>query len=598
METLRLDNVTKIYKGKNRKEGDVIAVKDFNLVVEDNEFIVFVGPSGCGKSTTLRMIAGLEDISSGNLYIDGELVNKIEPNYRNVAMVFQNYALYPHMSAYKNMAFGLKNRHVPKEEIDQRIHEAAKVLDIEDLLNRKPKAMSGGQRQRVALGRAIVRTPKIFLLDEPLSNLDAKLRAQMRVEINKLYEKLKTTFIYVTHDQVEAMTMGTRIVVMRKGIVQQIDTPTTLYDFPRNRFVAGFLGTPQMNFYEVDLKVNENKVYINLFDKELIYPLEKFREFNKDFCDGNEHKVILGIRPDNVSISENGELECKVNIIETLGNECLVYSDFDLNNETSINESLSSLVISLKDRTTFKMGDIIKVSFDPTKIHFFKDEESNEISILLTPRTKLNEISGYIYIKDNKAFVNIDEGFGFELVNLDVSKINGAYKEKMHRVKILINDGVSLDSNGTISLRYEGKGLIGKETLYRYELNPNKDYETSFYENSTHIYLKKDLGIKENESAKVSFDFNKVEVIGDDKLSIFDLNKKEKELDKYDFVEVKEEVESTNKILKLFKKEKSKEEVIESLNDKDEVIHDSFIKKIKKFCKNALLKFKNILHKN
>ena len=598
METLRLDNVTKIYKGKNRKEGDVIAVKDFNLVVEDNEFIVFVGPSGCGKSTTLRMIAGLEDISSGNLYIDGELVNKIEPNYRNVAMVFQNYALYPHMSAYKNMAFGLKNRHVPKEEIDQRIHEAAKVLDIEDLLNRKPKAMSGGQRQRVALGRAIVRTPKIFLLDEPLSNLDAKLRAQMRVEINKLYEKLKTTFIYVTHDQVEAMTMGTRIVVMRKGIVQQIDTPTTLYDYPRNRFVAGFLGTPQMNFYEVTLKVSENKVYINLFNKELVYPLEKFREFNKEFCDGNEHKVILGIRPDNVSISECGELECKVNIIETLGNECLVYSDFDLKNETSINESLSSLVISLKDRTTFKMGDIIKVSLDPTKIHFFKDEEENEISILLTPRTKLNEISGYLYIKDNKAFVNIDEGFGFELMNLDVSKINETYKEKMHRVKILINEGVSLNPNGTVSLRYEGKGLIGKETLYRYELNPNKDYETSFYENSTHIYLKKDLGIKENESAKVSFDFNKVQIIGDDKLSIFDLNKKEKGLDKYDFVEVKEEVETTNKILKLFKKEKSKEEVIESLNENDEVIHDSFIKKIKKCFESALVKLKNIFKKN
>ena len=598
METLRLDNVTKIYKGKNRKEGDVIAVKDFNLVVEDNEFIVFVGPSGCGKSTTLRMIAGLEDISSGNLYIDGELVNKIEPNYRNVAMVFQNYALYPHMSAYKNMAFGLKNRHVPKEEIDQRIHEAAKVLDIEDLLNRKPKAMSGGQRQRVALGRAIVRTPKIFLLDEPLSNLDAKLRAQMRVEINKLYEKLKTTFIYVTHDQVEAMTMGTRIVVMRKGIVQQIDTPTTLYDYPRNRFVAGFLGTPQMNFYEVTLKVSENKVFINLFGKELIYPLEKFREFNNEFCDGNEHKVILGIRPDNVSISQNGELECKVNIIETLGNECLVYSDFDLKNETSINESLSSLVISLKDRTSFKMGDVIKVSFDPTKIHFFKDEEDNEISILLTPRTKLNEISGYLYIKDSKAFVNIDENFGFELMDLDVSKINEAYKEKMHRVKILINEGVYLNSNGTVSLRYEGKGMIGKETLYRYELNPNKDYETSFYENSTHIYLKKDLGIKENESAKISFDFNKVEIIGDDKLSIFDLSKKDKELDKYDFVEVKEEVETTNKILKLFKKEKSKEEVIESLNENDEVIHDSFIKKIKKCFESALVKLKNIFKKN
>ena len=238
MSQLSLRNVTKEYK--NKKEV-VTAVKDFNLESNGKEFIVFVGPSGCGKSTTLRMIAGLEEISSGEIIMDNEVVNDVEPKFRNVAMVFQNYALYPHMTAYQNMAFGLKNMHVPKDEIDKRIKDAAEILDITELLNRKPKAMSGGQRQRVALGRAIVRTPRLFLLDEPLSNLDAKLRAQMRVEITKLYEKLDTTFIYVTHDQVEAMTMGTRIVVMRKGIVQQIDTPTNLYDFPSNRFVAGFL---------------------------------------------------------------------------------------------------------------------------------------------------------------------------------------------------------------------------------------------------------------------------------------------------------------------------------------------------------------------
>ena len=242
METLRLEHVYKTYKAKKRKEQDVQAVKDFCLSADDDEFIVFVGPSGCGKSTTLRMIAGFEDITEGNLYINGQRMNDIEPNYRDIAMVFQNYALYPHMTAYQNMAFGLKNRHVPKEEIDEKIHAAAKILDIEELLDRKPGAMSGGQRQRVALGRAIVRRPKIFLLDEPLSNLDAKLRATMRVEITRLFEQLKTTFIYVTHDQVEAMTMGSRIVVMKSGVIQQLDTPTNIFDYPKNTFVAELLG--------------------------------------------------------------------------------------------------------------------------------------------------------------------------------------------------------------------------------------------------------------------------------------------------------------------------------------------------------------------
>lgn len=596
METLRLDNVTKIYKGKNKKEGDVVAVKDFNLVVEDNEFIVFVGPSGCGKSTTLRMIAGLEDISSGNLYIDGELVNNIEPNYRNVAMVFQNYALYPHMSAYKNMAFGLKNRHVPKEEIDKRIHEAAAILDIEDLLNRKPKAMSGGQRQRVALGRAIVRTPKIFLLDEPLSNLDAKLRAQMRVEINKLYEKLKTTFIYVTHDQVEAMTMGTRIVVMRKGIVQQIDTPTTLYDYPINRFVAGFLGTPQMNFYEVTLKVMDEQIHIDLFNKKLTYNLSDFRELNKEFKDGKEHKVILGIRPDNISICEDGEIEAKVNIIETLGNECLVYADFDLINETNISESASSMVISLKERTNYKMGDNIKVSLDPKKIHLFKDEENNEVSILLTPRTRLNQVAGYLKIIDNMPYFYFDEKNRFQLQNIDVNCINEAFRQGMHRVKMLINDGAILKEDGALSIRYEGKGLINGKIIYRYELNTNKEYNSSFYDNSTHIYLSSDLGLNEGDVSKIDFDFKKTDIIGDDALSIFDLNSKDRELDKYDFIEIKEE-KNDNKILKLFNKKKDKEEIIESLNGKDEVIHKSLLKITKEKIASLTSKIKNIFSK-
>ena len=247
MASLSLRNVTKKYPN------GFVAVKDFNLEIADKEFIIFVGPSGCGKSTTLRMIAGLEDISSGELYIDGKLVNDVEPKDRDIAMVFQNYALYPHMSVYDNMAFGLKLRKTPKDEIDKKVHDAAKILDLEHLLDRKPKALSGGQRQRVAMGRAIVRSPKVFLMDEPLSNLDAKLRGQMRVEISKLHQRLETTIIYVTHDQTEAMTLGTRIVVMKDGVVQQVDSPQNLYDRPCNKFVAGFIGAPQMNMIDAQV---------------------------------------------------------------------------------------------------------------------------------------------------------------------------------------------------------------------------------------------------------------------------------------------------------------------------------------------------------
>ena len=244
MASLSLKNIYKVYpNGFN-------AVKDFNLEIEDKEFIIFVGPSGCGKSTTLRMIAGLEDISSGELWIGDKLVNDVEPKDRDIAMVFQNYALYPHMTVFDNMAFGLKLRKVPKDEIKRKVEEAAKILDLEKLLDRKPKALSGGQRQRVAMGRAIVRNPKVFLMDEPLSNLDAKLRVQMRIEIAKLHQRLGTTIIYVTHDQTEAMTLGTRIVVMKDGIIQQVDTPQNLYEKPQNLFVAGFMGSPQMNFLD------------------------------------------------------------------------------------------------------------------------------------------------------------------------------------------------------------------------------------------------------------------------------------------------------------------------------------------------------------
>jgi multiple sugar transport system ATP-binding protein len=265
MAKVTLKDVYKIYPN------NVVAVNDFNLEIADKEFIVLVGPSGCGKSTTLRMIAGLEDISKGEIYIGDRLVNDVPPKDRDIAMVFQNYALYPHMTVYENMAFGLKLRKVPKREIDAKVREAAKILNIEGLLNRKPKALSGGQRQRVALGRAIVRNPQVFLMDEPLSNLDAKLRTQMRTEILKLHQRLNTTFIYVTHDQTEAMTMGDRIVVMKDGLVQQIASPKEIFDHPKNLFVAGFIGSPPMNFIPAQLVVNDNKYSWPFMEIRLIY---------------------------------------------------------------------------------------------------------------------------------------------------------------------------------------------------------------------------------------------------------------------------------------------------------------------------------------
>ncbi len=275
MASLSLKNVTKKYPN------GFVAVKDFNLEIEDKEFIIFVGPSGCGKSTTLRMIAGLEDISSGELSIDDKVVNDVEPKDRDIAMVFQNYALYPHMSVYDNMAFGLKLRKVPKEEIDQKVRNAAKILDLEHLLDRKPKALSGGQRQRVAMGRAIVRSPKVFLMDEPLSNLDAKLRGQMRVEISKLHQRLETTIIYVTHDQTEAMTLGTRIVVMKDGVIQQVDTPQNLYHRPCNKFVAGFIGAPQMNMIDAVVGKDGADVTLTFGDHTIALPEGKAKKLEE-----------------------------------------------------------------------------------------------------------------------------------------------------------------------------------------------------------------------------------------------------------------------------------------------------------------------------
>ena len=323
MADVTLRHVYKVY------DGGVRAVNDFDLEIKDKEFVVFVGPSGCGKSTTLRMIAGLEEITAGQLYIDGELMNEVEPKNRDIAMVFQSYALYPHMTVYENMAFGLKLRHTPKDEIDRRVKAAAEILEISELLSRKPKALSGGQRQRVALGRTIVRHPKVFLLDEPLSNLDAKLRVSMRSEITKLHEKLETTFIYVTHDQTEAMTMGNRIVVMKDGFIQQADTPITLFEDPCNLFVATFLGSPQMNIIDAELFLDGKTLKAKLNDCDdmiVTFPEIKAKQLaSKEYIG---QKVLLGIRPEHVRPMQ-GDLHTFIEVVEHLGDESILYAKME-----------------------------------------------------------------------------------------------------------------------------------------------------------------------------------------------------------------------------------------------------------------------------
>jgi len=360
-----------IYK---RYPGGVTAVNDFNLDIEDREFIILVGPSGCGKTTTLRMVAGLEEISEGELYIGDKLVNDVAPKDRDIAMVFQNYALYPHMSVFDNMAFGLKLRKMPKDEIKRRVLEAAKILDIEHLLERRPKALSGGQRQRVALGRAIVRDPKVFLMDEPLSNLDAKLRVQMRTEISKLHQRLQTTFIYVTHDQTEALTMGTRIVVMKDGYIQQVDTPTNLYERPVNMFVAGFIGSPQMNFVNARVEKRGEEIHL-LFGKEDI----KLPEGKAKKLEGSEYvgrEVVIGIRPEDIhdeaiylESMADSVVSAKVEVVEMLGSETLLYTvvgDVDF-------------TARVNPRTKARAGDVIKLALDTNKIHIFDKETEKTI---------------------------------------------------------------------------------------------------------------------------------------------------------------------------------------------------------------------------
>lgn len=361
MASITLKDIKKVYHGKE----DVTAVQDFNLEIADKEFVILVGPSGCGKSTTLRMIAGLEEITEGELKIGDILVNDVAPKDRDIAMVFQNYALYPHMTVYENMAFGLTLRKTPKTEIKERVTEAAKILDIEYLLNRKPKALSGGQRQRVALGRAMVRNPKVFLLDEPLSNLDAKLRTQMRSEISKLHIRLGTTFVYVTHDQTEAMTMGDRIVVMKDGFIQQVDPPSNLYKFPCNLFVAGFIGSPQMNIFEGKLEKEKTYYVVNLKGNKMVVPSEKNKGGKLEKYVGKTIKV--GIRPEDVSEATDvgiNTFETDLEISEMMGSEVLAYFVF----------AGSKVIGKFGPDTKVKAGQKILFSVNADKAHLFDIE--------------------------------------------------------------------------------------------------------------------------------------------------------------------------------------------------------------------------------
>ncbi|MFI3206942.1 MAG: sn-glycerol-3-phosphate ABC transporter ATP-binding protein UgpC [Clostridia bacterium] len=370
MANLQLKNIYKIY------DGGVTAVTDFCLDIQDKEFIILVGPSGCGKSTTLRMIAGLEEISKGELYIGDVLANNIAPKDRDIAMVFQSYALYPHMTVYDNMAFGLKLRKTPKEEIKRRVEEAARILDISHLLDRKPKALSGGQRQRVALGRCIVRDPKVFLLDEPLSNLDAKLRAQMRTEISKLHKRLGTTFIYVTHDQTEAMTMGDRIVVMKDGFIQQVDSPQNLYDLPVNEFVAGFMGSPQMNFIDCTLNKNGGKYSLTFGSTTIAIPDEKAAGAIIDLDKYVGQELVFGIRPEDVHDEpeiiakwSDAVSSAEVEVTELMGAETYLYLNCEGN----------AITARVDPSSKATPGDTSKIAFKMSKMHLFDKETEDTI---------------------------------------------------------------------------------------------------------------------------------------------------------------------------------------------------------------------------
>ena len=470
MAKLSLKHIYKVYPNGTK------AVNDFNMDIKDKEFIVFVGPSGCGKSTTLRMIAGLEDITYGELTIGDEVVNSLEPKDRDIAMVFQNYALYPHMSIYENIAFGLRTRKVPKEVIDKKVKEVAHTLGIEDYLNKKPKEMSGGQRQRVALGRAIVREPKVMLLDEPLSNLDAKLRTQMRSEIVNLHKRLNTTFIYVTHDQVEAMTMGTRIVVMKDGYVKQIDSPKNLYRYPNNKFVASFIGSPQMNFYRVILHKEDDKVKIEFLDVEntIEIPFEKLIKIEPSYLDGKK-EVILGIRAENIVLKKsNNSIKMRVSHIEELGNETLIYGDIDLNNDSIRDNNKTRTIVKVSGFKEIESNSIIDITLDSSFIHLF-DSETEESILKRIPHNNYVNVE----INQNKlqlyglefdlppALCHLKDGNYDALIPLEAIKLSKGDMARIKNLEVIEENTnlLTLDINNHILFAFDNTNISGQVKL-------------------------------------------------------------------------------------------------------------------------------------
>ncbi len=458
MASVHFKNVSKVFSG------GVKAVSDLKLRIEDKEFIVIVGPSGCGKSTVLRMIAGLEQVSAGELLIDGKVVNDVSAKDRDIAMVFQNYGLYPHMSVYDNMAFGLKLRGASKAMIEERVMLASTILDIKELLDRKPKQLSGGQQQRVALGRAIVRQPKVFLLDEPLSSLDAKLRVAMRTEITKLHSELGTTFVYVTHDQVEAMTMGTRIVVMKDGVVQQVDSPQSLYDNPNNMFVASFLGSPQMNFFDAVLVKEGDRLFVTFGENKILIPHACARRLRDENYIGSS--VVLGVRAEDmheeevfIANSPQTVINAKIDVLEKLGNETILYMKIDGKEEYAI--------ARVDARSKAVAGDDVRLAIDANHIHLFDCQTEN--SILGVP--KMNQISGKLVAKNGKLSIDfgkssvelndeiIDRMVDLSCVNedviLEISPMYMTDKKSFERLQLR-----QIQTDGTAFDVFEMEGII------------------------------------------------------------------------------------------------------------------------------------------
>ena len=501
MASLKLEHIYKVYPNGTK------AVNDISLDIRNGEFIVFVGPSGCGKSTTLRMIAGLEDITAGELYIDSNIVNDVEPKDRDIAMVFQNYALYPHMTVYENMAFGLKLRHVPEDIIQEKVLWASEILGIKEYLDRKPRNMSGGQRQRVALGRAILRDPKVMLLDEPLSNLDAKLRTQMRTEIAKLHQKLKTTFIYVTHDQTEAMTLGDRVVVMKGGRIQQVDTPKNLYNYPANKFVAGFIGTPQMNFFPVTLKRDDDKVNIHFKDNDADMSLD-YNQLIKvlpEYLDG-KHDITFGIRCESIHLSAEGEknsIKVKVSHFEELGSEALIYGNLNFN-EDNLDSTKGQIIIKVKEINDIHPDDIIYVAFDMEKAYFFSDETENTI----LPR--IPEYNSFItqVEKNNLLFCGSVLTLPSILESPDI-------EEGELRIP---TDAVLLNKEG-IKVKVEKIEEIHSERLVHLRL-----HDRIFF-----ALAKKEDEVHEGDEISVSFDFTRITLINNENKAVLF-----KPIEKYD----------------------------------------------------------------